>query len=355
MSKILFLIPYPLNTAPSQRFRFEQYLFFLKEQQFEYDIKSNIDTETFKLYYSKGHTIKKVKTLLLNYAKRIGLLFNLQRYDYIFIHREASAIGPAVIEFLIAKVFRKKIIFDFDDAIWKLDVSDANKLIGWMKFPWKTSAIIRYSYKISAGNHYLATYAKQNNPNVEIIYTTIDTTYHKPIQIPHDKIRIGWTGSDTTIKHFELAQNVLSKLYEKYQDKIEIIIISNRMPEVEGFPIRFIKWKAESEILDLNSIDIGLMPLPNDEWSKGKCGFKGLQYMACGKVPVLSNVGVNPSIIQHGKNGFLANNDDEWIDIISQLIENHDLRNNIGIEARMTIENTYSVNANKQKFLNLFN
>jgi glycosyltransferase involved in cell wall biosynthesis len=114
-------------------------------------------------------------------------------------------------------------------------------------------------------------------------------------------------------------------------------------------------WRLDTEIQDLMSFDIGIMPLPDDEWTKGKCGFKGLQYMALEVPTVMSPVGVNTEIIDHGKNGFIANNETEWLAILSQLINDAELRKHIGQEGRKTIVNKYSKSANLNKYLSLFN
>jgi glycosyltransferase involved in cell wall biosynthesis len=120
----------------------------------------------------------------------------------------------------------------------------------------------------------------------------------------------------------------------------------------EELGIKGIKWSAETEVQVLNSFDIGIMPLPDDEWAKGKCGLKGLSYMACGVTTIMSPVGVNNDIIENGTNGYLASSEEEWINYLSLLIEDAELRKRIGENARNTIEKKYSVNANKELYLN---
>jgi glycosyltransferase involved in cell wall biosynthesis len=249
----------------------------------------------------------------------------------------------------------KKIIFDFDDAIWLPNISNSNRKYTWMKSPSKTLEIISLSDIIIAGNRYLADYGKKYNTHVHCIPTTIDTQYHKSRSTStSEKTCIGWTGSHTTIQHFNYAIPFLKELKAKYGDKIYFKVIGDEKYTNQELKIQGEKWDLDDEIERLSKIDIGIMPLPDNDWSKGKCGLKGLQYMALEIPCVMSPVGVNTEIISDGVNGFLAKDNKEWIEKISLLIENQDLRNKIGLEARKTVEEKYSVNSQKEKYLALF-
>lgn len=353
MTKILFLTPYPINSAPSQRFRFEQYFPYLTNNNIEIQTAPFLDESTWKIFYQRDYLLKKTLGILKGVINRHLLLLKIHQFDKVFIHREAAMIGPAYFEWLITKVFRKKIIFDFDDAIWLKDVSDANENLSWLKFPNKTKSIIKYASFVIAGNKHLANFALQFNKNVTVIPTTIDTSYHQPLtKKSTNKIKIGWTGSSTTNKHFELLKKVLATITSKFPP-IEIIMISNVAVYNNEFDIKFIKWNQQTEIEDLSQIDIGIMPLPNDEWAKGKCGFKGLQYMALEIPTIMSPVGVNAEIIQDGENGFLASSEQEWITKLELLILSEELRKKLGKAGRQTIVERYSIDANKDKYLTL--
>jgi glycosyltransferase involved in cell wall biosynthesis len=248
------------------------------------------------------------------------------------------------------------LIYDFDDAIWLNDTSQGNENLSWLKKPSKTLKIIEMSDLVLAGNNYLANYARPYNPRVEIMPTTIDTSYHK---IEKDKnisgkICIGWTGTSTTLKHFETIIPFLIKLKEKYNDRIYFKLIVNFPYRVKELEIEARSWSLENEIEDLSEIDIGIMPLPNDEWANGKCGFKGLQYMSLEIPTIMSPVGVNTEIIQDGENGFLASGEQEWIDKLSLLIEDSELRKKIGAAGRKTVVEKYSVQAHKERYVQYF-
>lgn len=352
--KVVILCPYPKGKAPSQRFRFEQYITFL-EEKIDITQLSFIDEATWAILYKPGFIFKKTTGILKGFINRFLLLFTLKQYDFVFIHREASPIGPPIFEWIIAKVLNKKIIYDFDDAIWLPNTSKENKIAALIKYHSKVKLICKWSSKISCGNNYLANYASQYNKSVIVIPTTIDTSYHKPIvylKNVSDPITIGWTGTHSTEKYLDQVVSILQEIESKHN--IIFKVISNHNPKLPLNSFQYTAWNKETEIEDLNTFDIGIMPLEDDVWAKGKCGFKGLQYMSLSTPTVMSPVGVNNDIIQHGKNGFLAATADEWQNTIDKLITNKTLRNEIGKNGLLTIKNNYSVDSQKVAYLNLF-
>lgn len=350
-------MPYPLAWSPSQRFRFEQYLQILTQNRHTFKIQSFLDSHNWRLFFAPGKIPHKIFALSKGFSKRLFILFRAVSYDFVFIHREASPIGPPVIEWLLAKVLRRKIIYDFDDAIWLTDRNEEPKLMGLIKWRNKVKYICRWSFKISCGNSYLCTYASKYNKHVFYIPTTIDTeNWHNPILFPVHKdpncINIGWTGSHSTLKYLNTIESVLKKILALHPS-VNIIVIADQQPEL-SFPINFIPWNEKSEIDDLLKIDIGIMPLPADEWSKGKCGFKALQYMALGIPAVVSPVGVNANIIDPGVNGFLADSKEQWYQYINTLILDEALRKTMGKAGRQKVIELYSVESNSFAFLSLF-
>lgn len=352
--KIFFIAPYPFGEAPSQRFRFEQYFEYLRSNGYEIEEHPFYDEKTWKTLYSEGNTIKKAWGILKSITRRKLLLFKLRRADHIFIHREVAHIGPPVFEWIIAKILRRKYTYDFDDAIWLPNYSETNARFHRLKAYWKVKYCMKWAYQITAGNEYLANYAKQFNSNVLIIPTTIDTEGYHTNQCDHtiEPVTIGWTGTHTTMRYLEPLIPVLQELEKDYDFKFRVI--SNEKPEFNLKSLEFVPWKKETEIEDLSKIQIGLMPLENDIWSEGKCGFKGLQYMSLGMATIMSPVGVNRQIITPGENGFFADNADEWREKIICLLEDKNLRISLGSNGRKTVEFNYSVKANKEKYKRLF-
>ena len=361
MPKILIIADHRLNRSPSQRYRFEQYLAFFKTNGFDWELSEIITEKDDAIFYHPGNYIHKAFILFKSIFIRLNDLRRSKQFDIIFIQREALMLGSSFFEKQFYK--RNKVIFDFDDSIWLLDTSPENKKFEFLKNPNKTKINITNAHAVIAGNTYLANYAKQFNKNVVIIPTTIDTDFHKPItelrnfnsNQPDKKIVIGWSGSISTIKHFENSIPFLKKLLSKYPNKLEIHVIGQASYSNSEINVISKSWSSATEVANLNCFDIGIMTLPDDTWAQGKCGLKGLSYMACGIATVMSPVGVNKDIIQHGVNGFSATTEQEWVDSLSILIENSELRQQIGDAGRAIIVKNYSVNANKHHYLEVLN
>lgn len=357
VKKIVFLVPYPFGRAPSQRFRFEHYFEALSKAGHRYRVQSFLNSRNWKYFYESGGFLQKAFALIAGFIKRFAVLFTIPFYEQVFIHREAAPVGPPVFEWIIAKVMRKKIIYDFDDAIWltdKIHESGIEKIIRWRS---KVKTICKWSYKVSCGNEYLCAYAQIFNINVIYNPTTIDTDgLHNPNFINSKKIEvvtIGWTGSHSTLKYLTEIEPVLSALEKKYS-QVEILVIADQKPELALRSLKFLPWRKETESQDLAKIDIGIMPLPHDEWTKGKCGFKALQYMAM-KIPaVVSPVGVNVTIVDHSVTGFHATTMQEWLLHLEELINHELLRKKMGEAGRQKVIDQFSVSSNTSTFLSLF-
>ncbi|MBL7843754.1 MAG: glycosyltransferase family 4 protein [Cyclobacteriaceae bacterium] len=356
MKSILFLDMHREGRSPSQRFRYEQYLPLLSKNGFRVHHSFLLNENDDKIFYSQGKYLGKAWLLLKSIAKRWNDVARAGKYDFIFIQREAFMLGTTFFETLLSRS-KAKIIFDFDDSIWLPQVSSTspNKKLNFLKNPGKTARIISLADCVVAGNQYLADYALQFNPSVKIIPTTINTELYSPKPKESNKIiTIGWSGSKTTIDHFKEALPALEVIKNKYGNRVAIDVIGDNQYRNEKLGITGKAWSLANEINDLLTFDIGIMPLPDDEWSKGKCGLKGLQYMALEIPTLMSPIGVNKEIIQHGKNGFLCTSTEEWVKYLSLLIEDSELRAQTGTAGRQTVLERYSVNANASLFLLLF-
>lgn len=353
--RILFLAPYPQGEAPSQRFRFEQYYGYLKAEGFEIHFQSFWDRQAWQILYCPGNWGAKFFGLLRGFLRRLSLLWRARRYDFVFVHRELTPVGPPVLEWWISRVLKKPFIYDFDDAIWLPNTSKQNRMVAFIKWHSKVKNICRYAHKVSVGNDYLAEFARQWNPAVVTIPTTIDTDYHRPVaqkNMASDTIILGWTGTHSTLAYLKIIAPVLWQLAEKYN--IQVRVICNVTPDFELPALDFVQWSKEREIEDLQAIDIGLMPLIDDAWAKGKCGFKALQYMALEIPPVVSPVGVNTQIVAHGQRGFCAHTAQDWYRYLEQLIQEPHLRLKLGQAGRSFVEKHYSVRANQMSVVRLF-
>lgn len=352
--RILFLAPYPIGLAASQRFRFEQYFNLLERESIEYDTASFLSKKIWEVLYAKGHFAKKVYFIFLGYLRRYALLFKMSKYDFIFVHREIVPFGPPVLEFIIAKVFGKKIIYDFDDAIWIKNSSENNRFFSVFKWFSNVNYLCKIAYKVSCGNEFLCSYAKQFNAQTFYNPTTIDTNSHHNQKQSHEgeKFVIGWTGSHSTVKYLDELFPVLVRLEKKFD--FEFCVISDSAPSFQLKSMRFIKWNKATEIDDLLNFSIGVMPLPNDKWANGKCGFKALQYMALGIPALVSPIGVNTKIVDHGSNGYYCSSAEDWEKYIEELYRNPKLLLEMSNKTQQKIIDSFSVASNEANFLRFF-
>ncbi|MCF8257836.1 MAG: glycosyltransferase family 4 protein [Flavobacteriales bacterium] len=352
--RILFLVPYPLGIAPSQRFRFEQYFDALRQQHLEFEIRPFLDEEAMRILYKRGNLALKVWKVLFGLFKRFADLFTLWRFDMVFIHREAAPIGPPVFEWLIAKVLKKKVIFDFDDAIWIPNSSSSNPFISFFKRYENAESTCAWAWKVSCGNSYLRDHAARFNTSCYVNPTTIDTVgHHNRVKIFSERLMvIGWTGTHSTIRYIDRVLPILKELEREFN--FEFLVIADKRPDFELKSLRFVPWDKASEIDDLLCMDVGIMPLENDRWAKGKCGFKALQYMALGIPAIVSPVGVNTEIVSHGVNGWVCDSDDDWMETLRAILSDPSRLPLLSDAARSTVEMRYSVKSNTENFLRLF-
>lgn len=353
--KILFITLHRKMRSPGQRFRFEQYIDYLVQNGFECTHSPLLTAADDKIFYGRGNILGKARVLIKTFFRRLKDLRRCREFDIIFIYRDAWLLGTTWFERQLKKRSGARLVYDFDDSIWIMDISEGNKRFAFLKNPDKTGKIISLCDRVFAGNEYLANYARQFCSDVHIIPTTIDTEWYKPADRSFDdgQICIGWTGSTTTIKHFNYSTDALKEVMAKYGDKVRIKVIGDSSYVNEELSIKGLPWKAETEVEDLLDVDIGIMPLPDDEWAKGKCGLKGLQYMALEIPTIMSPVGVNTEIIEDGVDGFLASGTDEWVEKLCLLIEDPGIRSRLGKAGRKTVHSRYSVNAQSARYLDL--
>jgi glycosyltransferase involved in cell wall biosynthesis len=355
MPEVLIICAHRPKRSPSQRYRFEQYLPFLEKNGFNFTYSYLLNEKDDRMFYSRGNFLSKAFILSKSLWIRWKDLSRFKRYDIIFIQREAVFFGTSFFE---KKAFSSGayVIFDFDDSIWLADTSPGNKKWEWIKKPEKFFRNLKYAHCVIAGNKYLFEKAFPFNSNTVIIPTTIDTDIHLPKPELRNKevLTIGWSGSISTIKHFELLLPVLLKIKDRFKEKVQFKIIGQEHYSNSLLEVKCVAWSEKIEVDQINTFDIGIMPLPDDEWANGKCGLKGLSYMACAVPTVMSAVGINREIISNGKNGFLASNNEEWYESLCQLIENKTSREQLGLAGRETVKEKYSVEASKHKYLEVF-
>lgn len=342
--KVLALSPIPEEGAGC-RFRIAQYVPYLKQAGFDVTISSFYTRDFFRLVYQRGHYAAKAAKFLALAMKRWAELFTVGQYDLVFLYREAIPLGPPVLEWLIAKS-GVPIVYDFDDAIFLPSVSEANRAISFLKDPGRVASILRHSRRVVVGNEFLAEYARRHNSSVSVIPTAVDTTRFAPRaeQLVSDgrRLVVGWIGSPTTFPYLEALAAVLREVATTHRFTLKVSG-AGRPVHFPGVEVEEVPWSMANEVSLFNTCDVGVYPLTDDEWSKGKCGFKAIQCMACGVPVVAASVGVNREIIADGVNSFLASTPGEWVDKLRRLLSDHALRARMSLAGRATIEERYSL------------
>lgn len=247
-----------------------------------------------------------------------------------------------------------KYIVDYDDAIFHQYDNSNNKIIK-LFLSNKIAKVMKYSRLVVAGNRYLSSYATKAGAKATVVPTVIDLEkYDKVVASKKDnkEVVIGWIGSPSTSKYLTFLEDVFIELSQKYSIKVHII--GSTVSPFKNFNAKLIKWSEDSEIEEMKKFDIGIMPLFDSPWERGKCGFKLIQYMGCSLPVVGSPVGVNSEIVDDGKNGFLVTSEEEWKNSLELLIQEQQLRGQFGKEGRNKVAQNYSKNAVQNKLLKLY-
>lgn len=341
--KVLAITPIPEQGAGC-RFRIAQYIPYLRDTGIDVTISSFYTPQFFNVVYRGGHWPEKAANVLAATFRRIVEALNLGRYDAVFLYREAIPAGPAFVEWMISRT-GIPVVYDFDDAIFLPSVSEANQAFAFLKNPGRVAPIVARSTHVVVGNEFLASYARRFNPAVTVIPTAVDTTRFKPRDSKpagDRELVVGWIGSPTTFPYLESLAPVLREVNARHPFRLKVCG-AGRPVNFRGLNVDVVPWSMADEVTLFNTCDIGVYPLTDDEWSKGKCGFKAIQCMACGVPVVAAAVGVNREIIVDGVNSFLASTPGEWVEKLGRLLTDQSLRERMAIAGRQTIEERYSL------------
>ena len=346
--KILFFIPKKLE--PSGRFRVLQYIPYLEDRGFKCTVQT---FEIFRfpklpfLNFKGGKIFNTKLSKLITHFSLFPQLFRVKRavnYDVIFLQRTLLGFLKWPILEKAFHRYNRNIIFDFDDSIFR--TPERENLFREIK----VRKIIKLSKYVIVGNKFLKEWVN-NDKKTFIIPTVIDTKRFRPKSdySTSGKTIVGWTGTSSNFIYLQEIRSVLQKLSERQDVEIRVISNERKISGLENIPINYVLWKEATEVKDLQQFDIGIMPLLNNTWTKGKCGFKLIQYMAIGIPFVCSPVGANLGIVNEGVNGFFAKNEKEWLEHLTYLIEHPEKRLSMGLEARKKAVREYSVLENIDK------
>lgn len=346
--KVLLLTRYGPMGA-SSRVRFYQYLPFLRGQGLEIDIAPLLPDDYLRIRYAGRRWSR--ADILVAYGRRLGVLAASGRYDLLWIEYELFPWVPAWFEAWLT-VRGVPYVVDYDDAIFHRYDRHPRWLVRHM-FGSKIDTVMRNASLVTVGNDYLAVRALQAGARrVELLPTCIDLErYPLPDMVSNMFFTIGWIGSPATSHYLEEVREALAAVCRCGQARVALIGAPD--PGWDDVPYDVIQWTAETEVATLQKLDVGIMPLPDSPWERGKCGYKLIQYMACGKPVVASPVGVNRRIVEHGVNGYLAESRAEWAQALKALKEDGDLRRRMGAAGRRRVEAEYSVQVNVPRLVGL--
>lgn len=345
--KILFLPRYS-HDGPSSRYRMYQYFKFFREADIEVEVSSLME-ENYVQHFNKS----KVKILAL-YIQRIFIFLKSRRFDLLYIEKELFPFLPPFFERLLI-LLKVKYIVDYDDAIFHNYDLNTNKFIRFLLKNKIPSVIANSEYAIT-GSPYLTQYAQKFSQNVVEIPTSIDIDkYNLPKLNSNSQFVIGWIGSKTTSFHIVHIADALRQFSKKYDCVIRLIGFDKcQLQELQDMPIEVIQWSEGIEVEVLNTFSVGIMPLIDAPFERGKCGFKLIQYMACSIPTISTPLEANVKINRDNHNLF-ATTIDEWVSALSEMYHNREKYAEIGRKNRDIVERYYTVQVNKDKYIDLFN
>jgi glycosyltransferase involved in cell wall biosynthesis len=332
----------------SSRMRFYQYLPFLKSQGIHVETAALLD-DTYICNLNAGNSTH-WSSVLGSYVKRLRRLAASQKFDLVWVEAEVFPWLPGWGELWLAG--RVPYVVDYDDAAFHRYDRHAVAAIRWL-LGGKIDRVMKRAALVVAGNSYLADHARQAGATrIEILPTVVDLRRYPPSSAdPGSDFVIGWIGSKSTTRY-------LLPLFEVWREaltwqKTSLRLVGSGALALPGVAADIVDWSESSEVQAVQSFSVGIMPLQDDPWSRGKCGYKLVQYMACGLPVVASPVGVNCEIVQHGHNGYLAASETEWLSALSQLRSQPERCEEFGRAGRRKVESRYSLEVTGPRLVEL--
>ncbi len=340
--RVLFLTRYPIEGA-SSRYRVFQYIPHLEEMGVDCTVQSFMDARMYRLSLSSGSTVKKFILTIIATLKRLRLLASFRQFDVIYMQRELLPFGPPLLERCL-KLLGARLAFDYDDALFINKPSRYNPIASFFRSPDKTRAMFRIVNCTVAGNDWLRDSARAEGGRAVTIEVAEDASRYTHPSVKFEKQRsltIGWLGSPSTAKYLREIEPALTAIAARHPE-LRWELMGSGDFVMDGVPWRIEPWSMEAEVKALERYDIGLMPLPMQDWSRGKSGGKARTYMASGVVPVVQAIGYNLELIKDGETGFLCDSVDDWVRVLEQLISNAGLRQQVALNARKEVEERFS-------------
>lgn len=351
--KVLLLCPYPEGVAPGQRLKYEQYFSYLRSQGFEITVSPFFSRTAWDVLYQRGRFFSKARAVAAGYLRRLRDLARAPFYDGVYVFLHAVPFGGPGFEWVFRRCARR-MIYDIDDLVYLGATSRVNRLASVLKSPRKYSFLMKNADHVITCTPYLDAHVRKFNERTTDISSTIRTDDYRPVNRYSNErpLVIGWSGSHSTVPYLRILERVLQRLART--DNFTLKVIGTGAFSIEGVKVKPLPWREDTEVQELQEIDIGLYPLPDEEWVLGKSGLKALQYMALGIPTVATAIGANFRVIEHGVSGLLVSSELEWEDSLRRLLRDAGLRRRLGEAARERVVEKYSVTANQPVYLSVF-
>ena len=350
-SSVLFIAPHPVE-GPSTRFRIVQFLPALKQAGISASVRPFLSSGQARRVYGNAGLAEKMGLTMLGLAGRLSDIVRASRVDLVYVLRETFPIGPGLFENIFARCCGR-LAFDFDDAIWVPATNIANPLDRLRDWERPAKIIARADCTV-VGSEYLACYARRFAmcpDRIVVIPTVVDTEVYRPARRgPSDEVIVGWIGTPNNTSYLTAIWDDLAEAARR-EPRIRYRFVGAQPFETGTFPVEFRPWTMEREVADIQGFDIGIMPLPDDEQTRGKCGFKLIQYMACGVPAIAAAVGANIQVLDEGRSGTLIPTGASWVEPIVALARNPDARRHLAETGRLLAVTQYSLQAAAPRFV----
>ncbi|MDZ4326217.1 MAG: glycosyltransferase family 4 protein [Pseudomonas sp.] len=338
MIKVLGLALYgPL--AASTRYRLGQYVDGLAGFGIDLQIRHLLGDDYLRRRFAAAPL--QLAPMLQAGVARLGDLWQQDYFNVAMLHCELFPLLPGWLECVL---LRKPYVYDFDDAFY-LRYKTGRMGLARPVLGGKFDTVMEGAAAVTAGNRVLAQYAGQHNASTQYLPTVVDTERYRPEpeRRGKDVFTVGWIGSPSTAPYLAEIAAPLSMIAQ--EGTVRLVVIGGKAPAVPGVEVIEIAWSESAEVDLINSFDVGVMPLPNDEWARGKCAFKLIQYMACAVPVVASPVGANVDLVT-GESGFLASTPEEWAEAFRVLRDQPRKRAEMGLAGRERVDQHYSLRVN---------
>lgn len=349
MKRMLVICPFPVGCAAQQRLKYEQYFDDWRTAGWTIDVSPFLDRGAWDILYTSGHTAGKVLGTLKGYLRRLKDLSRIANYDLVYICMWATPFGGPLFERLIRRR-AKALVYDIEDNVLESSEGQAehpNPLARLLKRQSKFLYLIRTADHVITSSPFLNRTCFDLNEQRACTYisSSVDTDRFQPATpYSNDKpVVIGWTGTFSSRVYLDLLRGVFQRLARRVPFKLRVI--GNFDYNLPGVDLEVLRWSAEQEVAQLQALDIGVYPLPIDDWVLGKSGLKAIQYMAFALPCVATEVGTTPMLIRDGENGLLVRTEAEWEQALERLIRDPELRRRLGQTARQDAVARYSTHA----------